>query len=207
MARTNKYSSINFNHVLEKNLTSSSSNNSQTHHQNQSSFPSYSSISSHAKTHGRMLVLTRTSPKPISNHPIDSSTPPKQPQARSALAPDQTPLSNLVDDQISLRPLGRTGSVLSVPDQEKEVISVSGSSKPDRFVPPHLRPGFVGKEEKLQPEVFLKKEHKHFGSGGRYSEDGRPKSSGYEKIRKGGESDLNLISRARSSGNRPSSSG
>ena len=78
---------------------------------------------------------------------------------------------------------------------------VSPSPKTDRFVPPHLRPGFVGREERPGPEVFQGREQgqKHFGSPGRYGEDGRPKSGGYEKIRRGGESDLD---RPRSSGNR-----
>lgn len=217
MARTNKYASINFNHVLEKNVTSSSTpnkaKNPQIHHQNQPcSFSSYSSISAaaNAKTHGRMLVLTRPSPKPISSPPLVSQTPPKQPQPTSALAPDQASLFNPASDQISLRPLGRTdsGTSISGEEQEKEkgAVLVSGSSKPNRFVPPHLRPGFVGKEESLGPEVFRAREQgqKHFGSAGRSGEDGRPKSGGYENMRRG---DASLIGRPRSSGNRPSSSG
>ncbi|XP_021290906.1 uncharacterized protein LOC110421605 [Herrania umbratica] len=230
MARTNKYTSINFNHVLEKNLTSPSNStktkNPQSHHPNQPppSFSSYSSISAaaNAKTHGRMLVLTRPSPKPIANPPLVSPTPPKQSQphqlqTRSAPAPapdpdpDQTLPSDPAPDQISLRPLGRTGSGISIPvqEREKEVVPVSVSPKPDRFVPPHLRPGFVGREERPGPQVFRGREQsqKHFGSPGRYGEDGRPKSGGYEKMRGGGESDLGWTDRPRSSGNRPSSSG
>ncbi|XVF02071.1 hypothetical protein REPUB_Repub04eG0144600 [Reevesia pubescens] len=216
MARTNKYTSINFNHVLEKNLTSSSTSNKAKNPPTHPSFSSYSSISAaaNAKTHGRMLVLTRPSPKSISSPPFLSPTPPKQTQPRSAPAPDQAPLSDPAPDQISLRPLGRTGSGILIPGrerekEEKEVVLVS--PKLDRFVPPHLRPGFVGREERPGEEVFRGREQpqgqKHFGSPGQYGEDGRPKSVGYEKMRRGGESDLGLIGRPSSSGNRPNSSG
>ncbi|XP_039038151.1 uncharacterized protein LOC120175614 [Hibiscus syriacus] len=202
MARTNKYTSINFNHVIEKNLTSSSSSNKnpQTNPQSQSSFASYSSASN-VKTHGRMLVLTRPSPKPVSTPPVLSPTLPKQPQPRSSLVPDKHPSS----DQISLRP----GSGISITGPEKKGVFVSGSAKSGRFVPPHLRPGFAGREEKPEPKVFRGREQgiKHFGSSGYYGEVMRPKSGGYEKIKRGGESDLGLIPRPRSSGSRPSSSG
>lgn len=74
------------------------------------------------------------------------------------------------------------------------------SPKPGRFVPPHLRPGFVGREEKLESDSqkqlgFRPRELGH-----------RPKSGGYEKIGRGGESDLVELSRPSSSGTRPSSS-
>lgn len=86
-------------------------------------------------------------------------------------------------------------------------------------MPPHLRPGFVGREEKLGPEVqkqtgFRPREFGNrqgqYGSPGRYGEDGRPKSGGgYERMRRdgGGESDLVEVSRPSSGGNRPNSSG
>ncbi|XP_039019904.1 uncharacterized protein LOC120151566 [Hibiscus syriacus] len=202
MARTNKYTSINFNHVIEKNLTASSSGshkNPHTNHQSHSSFTSYSSA-----THGRMLVLTRPSPKPLSTPPVVSPTLPKQPQPRSASVPDHPPSS----DQISLRP--GSGISISGPEKkEKDGVTVSGSVKSGRFVPPHLRPGFAGKEEKPEPKVFRGREQgvKHFGSSAHYGKDRRPKSSGYENIKRGGDSDLGLIPRPRSSGNGPSSSG
>ncbi|XVE49989.1 hypothetical protein DITRI_Ditri01bG0126200 [Diplodiscus trichospermus] len=216
MARTNRYTSINFNHVLEKNLSSSSSpnkpKNPQTHHQNQSS--SYSSVS--AATHGRMLVLTRPSPKPITTSPLVSPTLPKKPQSTPTPSPDQAQSTNLASDQISfrplgasdhisLRPLGQTGSGIIPAQENQKVVTVSRSPKSDRFVPPHLRPGFVGREERPEPDVSRRRElgHKHFASPGRYGEDGRPKSGGYEKMRRGGESDLS--GRPRSSGSRPSS--
>ncbi|GMI74847.1 hypothetical protein like AT3G54680 [Hibiscus trionum] len=207
MAKTNKYTSINFNHVIDKNLTSSSSasrKNPHTNYQTHSSFASYSSAS-YVKTHGRMLVLTRPSPNPVSTPPpVLSPTLPKQPQPRSASVPDQPPSS----DRISLRP-GSGISSIGSEKKEKEGVSVSGSVKSGRFVPPHLRPGFAGKEEKPEPNVLRGREQgvKHFGSSGYYGEDRRPKSGGYEKIKRGVGSDLGLIPRPRSSGNRPGSSG
>ncbi|XP_039068866.1 uncharacterized protein LOC120215200 isoform X2 [Hibiscus syriacus] len=201
MARTNKYTSINFNHVIEKNLTSSSSSNKNP--QSQSSFASYSSASN-VKTHGRMLVLTRPSPKPVSTPPVVSPTLPKHSEPRSSLVPGQHPSS----DQISLRP-GSGISITGPEKKEKEGVFVSGSAKSGRFVPPHLRPGFAGREEKPEPKVFRGREQgvKHFEPSGHYGEDMRPQSGGYEKIKRGDESDLGLIPRPRSSGNRPSSSG
>ncbi|KAK8519145.1 hypothetical protein V6N12_012371 [Hibiscus sabdariffa] len=129
MAKTNKYTSINFNHVIEKNLISPSSG-SHKNHQPHSSFSSYSSASN-VKTHGRMLVLT---------------------------LPDQPPSS----DQISLRP-GSGISITGPEKKKKEGVFVSGV-KSDRFVPPHLRPGFAGKEEKPEPKVLRGRETgvKHF---------------------------------------------
>ncbi|GLU06344.1 hypothetical protein SLE2022_233860 [Rubroshorea leprosula] len=160
MARTNnnKYTSINFNHILEKNVTAASTANPgkanypQNPQQHPSSFSaSYSSISSpsNAKTHGRMLVLIRPTTKPL------TVTPPLSPSAEAQrhqqteqvqhrLFPDQAPKGS-ASDQISLRPLSRTGSGPAVPnyEREKEVVgSDAGSPKPDRFVPPHLRLGF-----------------------------------------------------------------
>ncbi|KAK8481074.1 hypothetical protein V6N13_102484 [Hibiscus sabdariffa] len=157
MAKTNKYTSINFNHVIEKNHLISPSSGSHKNHQTHSSFASYSSASN-VKTHGRMLVLTRPSPKPLSTPPVLSPTLPKQPQPPPASVPDVPPSS----DQISLRP----GSGISItgPEKKKEGVSVSGV-KSDRFVPPHLRPGFAGKEEKPEPKVLRGREQgvKHFG--------------------------------------------
>ncbi|TXG70666.1 hypothetical protein EZV62_005601 [Acer yangbiense] len=117
-------------------------------------------------------------------------------------------------DQISLRPLGHTGispehfSPIPGQERDKEVVAIVGSPKTGKFVPPHLRPGFAGREEKPVPEVSWSREsgQKYFGSPSRYGEDGRPKSGGYERMGRGGESDLGLMNRPRSSGNRPSSS-
>ncbi|GLT86828.1 hypothetical protein SLE2022_049420 [Rubroshorea leprosula] len=224
MARTNnnKFTPINFNHILEKNVTAAPSSSkaklSQNPHQHPSaSFSSYSSISS-PKTHGRMLVLTRPTPKPLNVTPPLSPRKQQQQQTQQVQhreVPDQAPEGS-ASDQISLRPLGRTGSGLTVPatvpnqEREKEIGSVAGSPKPDKFVPPHLRPGFVGREERPGPEVYRGREsaQRHFGSPDRHVEDGRPKSGGHERIRRGGEADLGLMmGRPRTSGSRPSSSG
>ncbi|KAJ4729717.1 putative Proteophosphoglycan-related [Melia azedarach] len=223
MARTNKYTSINFNHVLEKSLSSGSAASNAGKSPKQPPSSSYSSITSPnsqtyaARTHGRMLVLTKLTPKPISITPPLSPSPSSSPQPQQPQA--QTPDRGRTEpnsDHISLRPLGRTGtssetfSPVLAQDRDKEVGSVGvGSPKPNKFVPPHLRPGFVGRKERPGPEVLRSKDsgQKHFGSPGRYGEDGRPKSGGYERTRRGGESDKGLMSRPRSSGNRPSSSG
>ncbi|EEF44356.1 uncharacterized protein LOC8269108 [Ricinus communis] len=231
MARTNKYTSINFNHVYDKNLTTNNKNSASNTDPSKQPSGLYSTVSSpntyknhlssssssSSRSHGRMLVLTRPTPKPISNI---ATTPPlsPSPQIKSTQSPDiqdqdrSEPDSNL----ISLRPSGRTGSSLCVSAQiqipEKEV----GAGK---FVPPHLRPGFVGREERPGPEVVRGKDAAHrqqpqgysgYGSGSpvQYGEDGRPKSGGgYDRMTRGGESDLNFINRPRSSGNRPNSSG
>lgn len=242
MARTNKYTSVNYNHIYERNLTNNSANNPTKHPSSSSSSTSgsYSSISSpnaykdHLSSsssssrthgHGRMLVLTRPAPKPVSSisNPSLSSSPqiPSTQQSQSQLHISDQSRSEPESDQISLRPLGRTGaadcaaSSVLLPEREKEVVV---SPKPNKFVPPHLRPGFVGKEERPGPEFFRGKEANHrplppqqqqgyFMSPDGYEEDGRPKSGGYDRMRRGGESDLGLMNRPRSSGSRPSSSG
>ncbi|KAJ6763415.1 hypothetical protein OIU79_024045 [Salix purpurea] len=238
MARANKYASVNFNHVYDKNISSSSSSSSTNNHpsKHQASTSFYSTISSpnspnslykshlpssSTRTHGRMLVLTRPTPKPISTVQTPPLTPsPKTPPTHPAQV--QIPARTGVEpesDRISLRPLGRTGagSIVSSPvrgqETQKEVGFTVGSPKPDKFVPPHLRPGFVGREERPGPEVFRGKDvgqrqqqQQFFGSPGRFGEDGRPKSGGYETMRRGNESNLGFV-RPSSSGNRPSSSG
>ncbi|VVB05683.1 unnamed protein product [Arabis nemorensis] len=212
MARANnKYTSINYNHILHKD-----------HHP---SPPSYSSV---ARSNGRMLVLTKTSPKPLKSHApavstITTVTPTLSPAPNT---PDQ-PHSDPDPNQISLRPLGHTGpgSSLSFPvrtqESGKDVAApapISVSPKPDRFVPPHLRPGFVRKDEKpgldssrmrdpiSNPNPSQRFPHQeqqqrqgYFG----YGQTGRPRSGGYERIR----SDPDHFGRPRSSGNRPGTSG
>ncbi|GFZ04013.1 hypothetical protein Acr_16g0006370 [Actinidia rufa] len=128
-----------------------------------------------------MLVLTRPSPKPLSQPP-------------QAPIPDPTRSD---PDPISLRPLGRTGSgpslvpsPLTLPKPDKEFLPPP-SPKTNRFVPPHLRPGFAGREEK--PETVQGVRSRNFGS---YGEDGRPKSGGgYERMRIVGNSDLVEVTR------------
>lgn len=221
MAKTNKYTSINFNHIYDKNLSSNSTSNSSnpklktpssSSSSSSSTSFSYSAISS-AKPHGsRMLVLTRPTPKPIS---VPQPRPQPQPQPKPQAPPlDPVRSEQPGSDAISLRPLGRTGggggSLVLSQEREKETPVPVVAPKPDKFVPPHLRPGFVGREERPRPEVIRAREmgQRHFGSPGRYGEEGRPKSGGgHEMMRRGGDqSDLGLMNRPRSSGNRPSSS-
>ncbi|KAG7988233.1 hypothetical protein I3843_03G177000 [Carya illinoinensis] len=215
MAKTNKYTTINFNHIYDKsrfaNPSPSSNNTSKPTKNPSSSFHSYTSIS-YPKAHGRMLVLTRPTPKPI-------TTPPPKPLSsqlqQSQSFPDQA-RSQPYSDHISLRPLGRTdtGSPIfsTVPrlEKEKDVAIPVTSSKPNKFVPPHLRPGFEGREERPGLELGKRRElsRNNFRSPGQYGEDQRPKSGGgYERMTGGGDSDLGMVSQPRSRGYRPSSSG
>ncbi|XP_028786715.1 proline-rich receptor-like protein kinase PERK9 [Neltuma alba] len=216
MAKNNKYTSINFNHIYEKN-SSSISNTNLAKNPAPSLSPSYSAasysaISAPNKTHGRMLVLTRPPPKPL---PSQLQHPPQQQSERTQQVPDQPP-SNPGSDAISLRPLGRTGtgSSLSPPvsnhDKDKELPPAMPmiSPKSDKFVPPHLRPGFIPRENNPGPELSRpQRQQGHAGYPGRYAENGRPKSGGYERMRRGGLSDSGMMNRPRSSGSRPSSSG
>ncbi|CAE6076271.1 unnamed protein product [Arabidopsis arenosa] len=129
----NKYTSINFNHILHKDPPSSSSS---------SSSASYSSV---ARSNGRMLVLTKSSPKPLrspstaTTTTATTTTPPISPAPRIS----NQAISDPDPNQISLRPLGHTGpgSSLSFPirtpefDKVPEVPAPAPSSfspKPDR---------------------------------------------------------------------------
>uniref|UniRef100_A0A1J3ELY4 Uncharacterized protein n=1 Tax=Noccaea caerulescens TaxID=107243 RepID=A0A1J3ELY4_NOCCA len=206
MARANnKYTSINYNHILQKDPPSSSS-------------ASYSSV---ARSNGRMLVLTKPSTKPLrspsaaaTTNTTTTTTPP--PLSSAPKIADQA-VCDPDPNWISLRPLGHTGpgSSLSCAVRTQEIdkiqgvlapapISVSSNTKPDRFVPPHLRPGFVRKDEKpgldssrvrdpnpsQGPPYHEQRRQGHLGTG-------RPKSGGYERIR----------TDPRSTGNRPGTSG
>jgi len=205
MARANnKYTSINYNHILQKDAPSSSSP------------ASYSSV---ARSNGRMLVLTKPSPKPLRPPSAAATTTTPPPLSLAPRIPDQA-VSDPDPDQISLRPLGHTGpgSSLSCAARTQEIdkfqgvlapapISVSSNPNPNRFVPPHLRPGFVRKDEKPEldssrvrdPNPSQRSPYQeqprqgHFG----YGQPGRPKSGGYERIR----------TDPRSTGNRPGTSG
>ncbi|KAJ7948379.1 putative Proteophosphoglycan-related [Quillaja saponaria] len=217
MAKNNKYTAINFNHIYDKNPhTNSTTHPTKNPSPSSSSSPSYSAasysaISSPNKTHGRMLVLTRPTPKPVTTTPLLSPQPQQQQTKQTHQIPDQSQ-AEPVSDAISLRPLGRTGtgSSLSSPvlnlEREKELAPPLISPKPNKFVPPHLRPGFVAKEEKPGPEVFRSRDsgyrqQGHTGSPGFYGEEGRPKSGGNPGFNMG------MVSRPRSSGSRPGSSG
>ncbi|KAF9590411.1 hypothetical protein IFM89_034204 [Coptis chinensis] len=196
MARTNKYTSINFNDLFEKKSSSSSKSN------NNKKQPASSSSTTSLRNHDGMLVLTRPSPKPI------------QPQHPKTQPIEHKP------ESISLRPLGRTASSTLTPtttqEREKEVVPVF---KPEAFVPPHLRPGFVGKEEKLVGQNGQRNigpvNSSNTDNNNGYDENGRPKSgSGYERMRRngggggyGGMGDVNRPRSSSGSGNRPGSGG
>lgn len=204
MARTNKYTSLNFNDIYEKKITTTNNH----HRSSPSSSSSISSttpsfnktVISNSRIHGNMLVLTRPSPKPI--------VPPRQPSPPppATLSPDQTPIES---DSISLRPLGRTGS-----GPPLSHLTVPLSPKTNKFVPPHLRPGFHGREEKPEPEIQKPNIRSNIrqsplGSPIYHGEEGRPKSGGgYERARGGFEGTPVAMNRPSSSGSiRPYSSG
>ncbi|XP_020229400.1 extensin [Cajanus cajan] len=187
MAKNNKYASINFNHIYEK-TTSTNTSHPHKNPSSSSSSASYSAVSAPNKPHGRILVLTRPTPKP---KPITPPTPQPQPPPPNPVQARPAPGS----DAISLRPLGRTGttsplSSLPVPiNPDKDL--PSPQPKTNKFVPPHLRPGFVPREEAPGPESLRP--------------NGRPKSGGgHERMRRPVASDApGIMGR----GSRPSSSG
>ncbi|XP_021850784.1 uncharacterized protein [Spinacia oleracea] len=241
MARTNKYTSLNFNDIYDKKIltatataTSRSSSSSAAH-----PHKSYSLSASSRLGHGGMLVLSRPSPKP--QPPPQQPPPQSQPQQppSNSVAPSATPSprsSKSPDsDSISLRPQGKTGGSPTFQERENGNNKVDvPSPKSNKFVPPHLRPGFVAREAASVPE-FQKPRQGNFrpgsahgnyhGSPNRYIEDGRPKSgSGYERRMRaagpvhgaahahapapvGVESDSIVSNRPRSGGSRPCSSG
>ncbi|KAL5151760.1 hypothetical protein HKD37_13G038061 [Glycine soja] len=191
MAKNNKYASINFNHIYEKTNKNNPSPSSSSY-----SSVSYSAVSAPNKPHGRILVLTRPTPKPVT-----PPTPQPQPPPPSPIQHNH-PRSEPGSDAISLRPLGRTGTgsplssvvpVVSSPDKDLPLLSPQ-PPKTNKFVPPHLRPGFVPREEAPPPGPELRP-------------NGRPKSGGGQfRMRRGGPggvSDSGLLGR----GSRPSSSG
>ncbi|KAF8413813.1 hypothetical protein HHK36_001806 [Tetracentron sinense] len=181
MARSNKYASINFNDIYEKkNPKKPSSNSSSSSSASPSSTNPQKPHLSTTRSHGGMLVLTRPSPKPQPQPQPSPPTPPKP-------DPDPDP-TRFEPDSISLRPLNRTTSsfpsspsITITQDRDRDRDRESPSStKPEAFVPPHLRPGFVGREEKLgqdgrRQQGFRNRELGH-GSPSSYGEDGRPKS-------------------------------
>ncbi|XP_031090737.1 uncharacterized protein LOC115995751 [Ipomoea triloba] len=215
MARSNKYASLNFNDIYEKRSATATSPNSSS--SQATANHSSKTVISNSRIHGHMLVLSRPTPKPIA---IPQSQPgPIQHQAKSLSPTPATSLSSSPADRarpesesdfISLRPQGRTGSspIISSPSLGSPSSTISPLqspvSKSDRFVPPHLRPGFKGREEKPGGRG---------GGGPRYGhsvcfpdphgEDGRPKSGGgHDSMRTtGGEGKFSDFM------NRPGSSG
>lgn len=206
MARSNKYTSLNFNGIFEKKLN----NNNQPTSNNPSakSFANQNkTVLSNSRIHGHMLVLSRPAPKPISI-PQKPENKDKGSPVSSTSLPDQAQVGS-EPDSISLRPQGRTGSGPALSSSPLPSPVSPLPSKSDRFVPPHLRPGFVGREEKPGPELVkggpgsfkAKPEFRGLKQGqiqdpGHYgleTIEGRPKSGGgYEPIRRDHElSDLN----------------
>ncbi|KAJ4981817.1 hypothetical protein NE237_032654 [Protea cynaroides] len=208
MARTNKYASINFNDIYDKKNHNNTTTKKPSSNFSATLNPQKNYLST-TRNHGGMLVLTRPSPKPQPPTPTPTPTPP-QPKPAD---PIQTPPE---PEPISLRPLGRTGTGSSPSPSPSPISLVKESAtaiqpaKPEPFVPPHLRPGFAGREERVGQDAqrqqgFRQREFHghHHGSPGQYTEDGRPKSGGYERMRGGGGGDSDLPVEM----NRPSSGG
>ncbi|XP_059284544.1 uncharacterized protein LOC132037913 [Lycium ferocissimum] len=213
MARTNKYTSLNFNDIYEKKTKPTSRPNSSS---SSSSSSNNKTIISNSRIHGHMLVLSRPTPKPISvPQPEPGPIHQQQPNKLQSPLRDQKTRAEPESDSISLRPQGRTGS-----GSGQAIVSSSPLQSPlqksSRFVPPHLRPGFVGREEKPVPGQGVRGRpevvgpgpgpgiHQHHHNQGN-RENGRPKSGGgYERMNR---DSVNFMNRPRSSGARPSSSG
>lgn len=213
MARANKYASLNFNDIYDK------KNNSKTTLNNTNNPTASSSLNktkiTNSRIHGNMLVLTRPTPKPISQaqaQPKTQTQPPPPSQQRPNTPPsDPTRLdSNSKSDSISLRPLGSTGGGSGGLPRDLSFVT----AKPDKFVPPHLRPGYICKEEK--PVEVVK--NRDFSTGFRkFGEEGsRPKSGGggsgggvgYDRMRRGTAGPDFVFRPGSSAGyNRPNSSG
>ncbi|KAI8008207.1 hypothetical protein LOK49_LG07G02088 [Camellia lanceoleosa] len=176
------------------------------HHFHQNHPLQFSHPWQHARPDPPFPQTHSSTPTPI---PIPIPTPPPC-NSGSTPIPPRLPLSP---------PSGSDPDPLTLPKPNKDFspsssLSPSPSPKPNRFVPPHLRPGFVGREEKPGPELQKQQGVRsrefggHFGSPNKHGEEGRPKSGGgYERMRRVGDSGPVEMNRPRSSGTRPSSSG
>ncbi|KAJ8439691.1 hypothetical protein Cgig2_010188 [Carnegiea gigantea] len=241
-SRTNKFTSLNFNDIFDKqknnsrnNITSaltSPSSKSQSLSSAKNSY-SFSASTSH---HGGMLVLSR--PSPSSTHkPAPSSPLSPSPLNHLPSSPPPKPASDLTHaplDCISLHPKGKTGSPSSsfptleraVRDPPSPASAPPLSPRSDKFVPPHLRPGFVARDQKPIPSELQRPDgegdrpgslrpgsaHGYYASSNRNREDGRPMSGrgGRKRVYGGGDSDVVGLSRSRSvgyNGHRPNCSG
>ncbi|CAN0896766.1 hypothetical protein LINGRAHAP2_LOCUS18696 [Linum grandiflorum] len=202
MAKTNKYASINFNNVYEKNLITGSNANGTKHgdgiHSTGYLHKNPSSSTTTARSNGRMLVLTRTTAKPVTSTSPPLVSPPKPAQ--------DPPRVNFDSDPISLRPLGKTGGGGSLANPP--IVVGSTSPKPEKFVPPHLRPGFVARQENSKEPGQSPRQYPNQNLGSSpLGNDGRPISGGGARRVGGGDPDSGLLNRPRSGGSRPSSSG
>ncbi|KAL1821621.1 hypothetical protein ACET3Z_016490 [Daucus carota] len=204
MARSNKYASLNFNDIYDK----KNNNPTKTLNNNTTTGPSPSlnkTKITNSRIHGNMLVLTRPTPKPISaqTQAHTQTPPPQQPKTTAApVNPDPTRLAEN-SDSISLRPLGSTGGSVGVSRLPLPRDSCFVSGKVEKFVPPHLRPGYICKEEK--PVSPGKSRQRQLGEEG-----SRPKSGGgggYDRMKRG-SAGPDFVFRPGSSGyTRPNSSG
>ncbi|XP_019159359.1 PREDICTED: uncharacterized protein LOC109156034 [Ipomoea nil] len=215
MARSNKYASLNFNDIYEKRSATATSTSP-----NSSSSPATANHSktviSNSRIHGHMLVLSRPTPKPIAIPQPQPGPIQHQAKAKSLSPTPAASLSSPADrappepesDSISLRPQGRTGSspIISSPSLASPSSAISPLqspvSKSDRFVPPHLRPGFKRREEKPGGRGSSGP-HRSVSFPDPHGEDGRPKSvGGHDTMRTtGGEAKFPDFM------NRPGSSG
>ncbi|KAJ8764627.1 hypothetical protein K2173_006709 [Erythroxylum novogranatense] len=190
MARTNKYTSINFNHIYEKNLGNSSTLNPP------KSQPSSSSSSSSS-------FYSSVSPSSYQNNPYNKNNIASV-KGHGRMLPHRPLLPKSHRPNLTHRPLLPK---ISSTQSQKEPVETTAvvSPKPDKFLPHILDPVFR-ERGKTSPEVLQQPQGS--GSKGRHEENGRPKSGGgYERMRRTGDSYLGFIHRPRSSGNRPNSSG
>ncbi|XP_031473583.1 uncharacterized protein LOC116246040 [Nymphaea colorata] len=175
MARSssNKYAAINFNEIYgnKSSLASASPSANGSH-------PPLASARPRFQPNGGMLVLTRPSkPKPQPSTVSDFHHQPSH-QAPATVSPQIPP--EQPRDQPTHDP----------------VPAIQPASKPDRFVPPHLRPGFTGEGCKASE-----------GGQGHFREGVRPKSGGSVESRGRAEFDGAERPRPGSGGNRMNSNG
>ncbi|GAB4824904.1 hypothetical protein Ancab_007776 [Ancistrocladus abbreviatus] len=198
MAKTNKYTSINFNDIYEKkviNNTTSTSSSPAKHPYSPSSSSAHQfiarltksySVSTSSRSQGGMLVLSRPSSKPLSQPPPPPPVEPPQqqrqhfePLRQQALPASSSDQPRFEPDTISLRPLGKTGSgpflSLSSLEREREGPHPLVLPKSEKFIPPHLRSGFAAKEPKPVQENQRQAGGRRSGELGNY-QFGKPGS-------------------------------
>ncbi|KAI4325137.1 hypothetical protein MLD38_030560 [Melastoma candidum] len=142
-SNSNKFSSINFNDIFDKKTTTTPTTSSPKPKTATPTSSTSSSYKSHLASHGRMLLLSR-SPTSAPSPPRPTQQPPLRPVRGQ---PDEDPVS-LCPVNPPPTPLP-SSSLLPLPN------------KLDRFVPPHLRPGFLGKEERPEEALIRPKSGGH----------------------------------------------